>query len=378
MLSLSERASEDALVAKSSRATLAVRKARSFSDATMAGLLGHRPEYLSWMPRMAFRHEARDVSPGELLRILNVDHDRRKPIDVAIMVHGLFVDEQNWTLGPDPLEARMRSEFGWAPLLVRFNTGRHVSQNGRDLADLIDALHEEWGSRLGRVQLIGHSMGGLVARSALASLEQRSADVLNRVERLFLLATPNQGADLERLGNLLEVSLTHLQRMPRYGLRLFGGIELPNKPDRDLLSTAMDRAKSAASLPVRSLRGLVRLRSDGIRDVRYGYMQEREWQMDNAWKDQALVSHKRPLPPPPGVATYAIAGSLWVRPSAKPSRWRNDGMVSVASAAGKGGEFDDLQVVEGQRFAELPLLLHQLLPTSERVRAQMLEWVAAR
>ncbi|MFT6397322.1 MAG: pimeloyl-ACP methyl ester carboxylesterase [Bradymonadia bacterium] len=291
-------------------------------------------------------------------------------------MHGLFVDEQNWTLGPDPLAARLRPEFGWTPLLVRFNTGRHVSQNGRELADLIESLHGEWGPRLGRVQLIGHSMGGLVARSALASLEQRSAEVLNRVQRLFLLATPNQGADLERLGNMLEVSLTHLQAMPRYGLRLFGGIALPSTSDRDLLTTAVDRAKSAASLPVRSLRGLVGLRSHGIRDVRFGYMQDKEWKMDSAWKNRALVSHKRPLPPPPGVATYCIAGSLWMRPGAKPSRWRNDGLVSVASAAGKGGDFDDLLVVEGQRFAEVPLLLHQLLPTSERVRAQMLQWVA--
>lgn len=328
------------------------------------------------MPKMSFRHEARDVSPGQLLRILNVDHDQRKPIDVAILVHGLFVDEQNWTLGPDPLEARLRAEFGWAPLLVRFNTGRHVSQNGDDLADLIVSLHEEWGDRLGSVQLIGHSMGGLVSRSALASLERRSAEVLNRVQRLFLLATPNQGADLERLGNMLEVSLGHLERMPRNGLRLFGSIEMSRKGDRDVFTTALDRAKSAASLPVRSLRGLVQLRSDGIRDVRYGYMQEREWEMDAAWSNRALVSHKRPLPPPPGVATYSVAGSLWVRPGSKPSRWRNDGLVSVASAAGKGGDFDDLLVVDGGRFVELPLLLHQLLPTSERVRAQMLQWVA--
>jgi pimeloyl-ACP methyl ester carboxylesterase len=317
---------------------------------------------------MSFRHAARDVTAGELLHIARARSAKRGPIDVAVLVHGLFVDEQNWTLGPDPLESRLRDDFGWAPLLVRFNTGRHISHNGRELADLLVELHEEWGQNLGRVQLIGHSMGGLVARSALAALEARQANVLNHVHRLFLLATPNQGADLERIGHTLEMALRHVQRLPTYGLRLFGG-----RRTRD--ESTFARVQSVAALPVRSFRGLIGLRSDGIRDTRYGYMQQREWEMDTAWNKRALVSHKRPLPPPLGVRAYSIAGSLWPNVGATPSRWRNDGLVSVSSAAGKGGDFDDIQVIENNRFVELPMLLHQLLPTSERVRNQMARWI---
>ena len=318
---------------------------------------------------MSFRHAARDVGAHQLLRIVRAEGLRRGQIDVAVLVHGLFVDEQNWTLGPDPLEARLREDFGWTPLLVRFNTGRHISHNGEALADLLVELHEEWGSNLGRVQFIGHSMGGLVARSALAALEARGSSVLNRVERLFLLATPNQGADLERIGHTLEMTLRNVQRLPTYSLRLFGA-------GAENTDSRLARAQNVAALPLRSVRGLIGLRSDGIRDVRYGYMQKREWQMDAAWNDRALVSHKRPLPPPLGVRTYSIAGSLWPKVGGKPSRWRNDGLVSVSSAAGKGGDFDDIQVIENNRFVELPLLLHQLLPTSERVRSQMARWTA--
>ena len=360
-----------ALVPIDSRPAVALRRGRSFVDATLAGVVGHRPEYEPWLPKMSFRYAARDVAADELLALTRRDFPARGPIDVAVLVHGLFVDEQNWTLGPDPLASRLFPDFGWAPILVRFNTGRHISLNGEALADKLVELHQSWGSALGRVQLLGHSMGGLVARSALAALESRGADVLNHVERLFLLATPNQGADLERIGNAVEVSLGRIQMIPGVARRLFGGDDEP----KDLVSAILGRAHGVATLPVRSIRSLVGLRSDGIRDVRYGYMQAREWEMDAAWNHRALVSHRRPLPPPLGVKAYAIAGSLWPTVGTKPSRWRNDGLVSVSSAAGFGGDFDDLRAVDQGRFAEIPMLLHQLLPTSERVRLRITEWL---
>ena len=361
---------ESSLVRSDSRTALAARRARSFADATLAGFVGHRDGFDDWLPPMSFRHAARDVDAHQLLRIVRAERPRRGQIDVAVLVHGLFVDEQNWTLGPDPLGDRLQDEFGWTPLVVRFNTGQHISENGEALADLIIELYEEWGQELGTIQFIGHSMGGLVARSALSTLEARQASVLNRVERLFLLATPNQGADLERVGHTVEMALRHVQRLPSYGLRLLGGSQESEE------NSAFARVQNVAALPLRSVRGLIGLRSDGIRDMRYGYMQRREWEMDTVWHDRALVSHKRPLPPPLGVRTYSIAGSLWPRAAETPSRWRNDGLVSVASAAGKGGDFDDIQVIENNRFVEIPLLLHQLLPTSERVRGQMARWIA--
>ena len=360
-----------ALVKLDSRPAVAVRRARSLIDATLAGIIGHRPEYEPWLPEMSFRHAARDVDVDELLALTRRDGAPRGPINVAVLVHGLFVDEQNWTLGTDPLTDHLQPAFGWTPLLVRFNTGRHISMNGEALADKLVELHDSWGASLGRIQLLGHSMGGLVARSALASLEARGAQVLNRVERLLLLATPNQGADLERIGNAVEISLRRVQMMPGFARRLFGGSD----QQKDLLGAVLGRAEDVVTLPVRSVRSLVGLRSDGIRDVRYGYMQRQEWEMDAAWNHRALVSHRRPLPPPPGIKAYAIAGSLWPKAGGKPSRWRNDGLVSVSSAAGFGGEFDDLRVVDQGRFAEIPMLLHQLLPTSERVRTRIAGWL---
>lgn len=357
--------------------------ARSMAVGFLSGLVGHRTDqHADWLPQMSFRHQARDVTPEELLATIGERKGRGRPIDVAVLVHGLFVDEQNWLLGPDPLAAVIEPMFGWTPLLVRYNTGRHVSQSGFDLADLLERLRDAWGPRLGRIQVVGHSMGGLVSRSALGALQRRDSEVLNHVERLFLLATPNNGAELERLGHTIEVALARTLRLPSRGRSLLG----PKKPIdsgglvadtfREVIDGLLDRAGATASLPIRSAKSLVGLRSDGIRDVRYGYMQESEWRLDLQMSDRLLINHRRPLPPPDGVATYAVAGSLLPSIGSRPSRFRNDGLVSVASAAGVAGDFDDLGVVDTGRFAEVPLLVHQLLPSSERVRAHMRRWAA--
>ena len=51
-------------------------------------------------------------------------------------------------------------------LYLRYNTGRHVSENGRDWRTLLDAARARWPVEVHEIALIGHSMGGLVARSA--------------------------------------------------------------------------------------------------------------------------------------------------------------------------------------------------------------------
>ncbi|MCB9507692.1 MAG: alpha/beta hydrolase [Myxococcales bacterium] len=356
--------------------------ARSLAAATLAGMVGHRVDAgEGWLPKMAFRVAGRDVDADALLATIGTRRGNHRPIDVAVLVHGLFVDEQNWTRGPDPLPGRLEALFGWSPILVRFNTGLHISDNGEALARLLVELHDAWGPRLGRIQVVGHSMGGLVSRSALAALERQNAAVLERVERLFLLATPNHGADLERLGHFIEVSLRRAAQLSKPDGQ--GGAlavraravapALVAPAVGELAQRLAVRAGATASLPARSLESLLALRSDGIRDVRYGYMLRAEWESAADAGDPLLTSHRRRLPPPPHVRTFAVAGSLWPTAGARPSRLRTDGLVSCASAAGVG-EFDDLGVVASGHYAEVPVLLHQLVPASRRVRAHLRGW----
>ncbi len=350
----------------------------SVANSMIAGVAGHHTELFGdALPRSAWRLDARDVSAAALLQAHG--DDAHGAIDVAVYVHGLFIDESNWALGPTPLPTAVQRTFGWAPLFVRYNSGRHVSQSGEDLAALLEELAATWGPRLGRIAIFGHSMGGLVCRSALHVLEKRGASVLGRIDRLFLLAVPNQGADLERLGHAIEFGLTAIDLVPTLGRRLMRradvrsgrrGARRRNRPAREPSAVV-----ALPSVPLRTIRAIFAFRSDGIRDVRFGYMTQAEWESEAHDRFRFMLNHRRPLPPPPGIRVYCIAGSLWPDVGSAPSRIRNDGLVSTASAAGKGGEFDDLGVVEQGRFAEIPLLLHQVVPASARAWVQIRRWV---
>jgi len=345
----------------------------SMLSAFVGGLGGHRPDI--WgplLPVMSLRAGGVDITPEAQLRLLQERGGTARPLNVAIYVHGLLIDEQNWTRGADPLPQRIERTLGWHPMLVRYNTGRHISENGNDLARLLIRLRESWGERLGRVQLFGHSMGGLVCRSALRALERHDADVLNHIERLFLLATPNHGADLERMTHATEYALNSLGRLPSTLLRAVGVGD--GRTDIDG-SSLLAVATAMPMVPLRGLSSLFASRSDGIRDISFGYMQKEEWESAQHDEHRFLLNHRRPLPPPSGVRVYAIAGSLWPDVGAEPSRLRNDGLVSVASAAGRDQDFDDLRVVENGRFAEVPLLVHQLVPASARVLTRIRHWV---
>src|SRR4051794_14626881 len=89
---------------------------------------------------------------------------------LVVFVHGLMGNELGWRLGARqgrvPYGTRLAQERGWTPVDVRYNSGRHISENGRSLADMLEAVVGEWPVEVDEVALVGHSMGGLVSRSA--------------------------------------------------------------------------------------------------------------------------------------------------------------------------------------------------------------------
>src|SRR5918992_833720 len=86
---------------------------------------------------------------------------------LAVFVHGLCETEAAWHIGSRPgYGYRLREEHGYTPVDVRYNTGLHVSDNGRRLAQVLDHLVAAWPVEVEEIALVGHSMGGLVARSA--------------------------------------------------------------------------------------------------------------------------------------------------------------------------------------------------------------------
>src|SRR5581483_10403478 len=98
-------------------------------------------------------------------------------------------------------------ECGFTSVYLHYNSGRHVSLNGRDLAHALEALVASWPAPPEELVLLGHSMGGLVIRSACHQARLAGHRWLERLSKLAFLGTPHHGAPLERAGNLFNILL---------------------------------------------------------------------------------------------------------------------------------------------------------------------------
>src|SRR5204862_448640 len=126
---------------------------------------------------------------------------------IAVFVHGLCETDDAWALfGDRPYEARLEEDLGYTPLYLRYNTGLHISDNGRRLAALLEETVESWPVPVEEIVLVGHSMGGLVARSAC----HYGGDWTQRVRHVFCLGSPHLGAPLEKAANLAAYALARL------------------------------------------------------------------------------------------------------------------------------------------------------------------------
>ena len=151
---------------------------------------------------------------------------------IAVFLHGLCETEDAWWLGArrhTPYGVRLQRELGWTPVYSRYNTGRSISDNAIALARLLEQLSQAWPVTVEEIALIGHSMGGLVARCACH--EGIDEPWSTRVRHVFMLGTPHRGAPLERAASRASAALALL-------------------PETRALATALD------------------LRSAGIRDLR--------------------------------------------------------------------------------------------------------------
>ena len=125
---------------------------------------------------------------------------------LVVFVHGLMGEEHGWLLGRrqgrEDYGSRLAREAGCTPVYIRYNTGRHISENGRSLAELLEAVVAAWPVAVEEVALVGHSMGGLVSRSAahVAALEEMAW--VKHVRKVISLGSPHMGAPLEQAAHL--------------------------------------------------------------------------------------------------------------------------------------------------------------------------------
>lgn len=114
---------------------------------------------------------------------------------VVVFLHGLFETERSWRLGGRESYGRLLArEHGWSALTVRYNSGRAIGAGGRDLDALLERTLADWPVPVERVALVGHSMGGLVARCACHQACERGAAWFARTSDVISLGSPHRGS----------------------------------------------------------------------------------------------------------------------------------------------------------------------------------------
>ena len=302
--------------------------------------------------RLSFRRHDADVPAIDL-------HLTDGPRPTVVFVHGLMGDEHIWQTGPGGLlryGPRLAQDLPAVRCLyVRYNTGQHISQNGRALSQLLTELVQAWPDAITDLTLVGHSMGGLVIRSAgyyaseagktpaeapldaddslAASAAETTSAAANAATRtaaetapptaagatpapaatdqarpapaapwlaylrqVFLLGVPNEGSFLEQNSFLTSLALR------RFDLRL-----------ARLLADTIDR------------------RSAGIRDLRHARLVDEDWQNPHA---DDLLPPRTKVPPLPGVQYHVLAASVLKNAESALSRYFGDGLVGGGSATG--------------------------------------------
>lgn len=214
------------------------------------------------------------------------------PARMLLLVHGLCMSDHGWRRNGHDHGQALAPALSAAPVYAFYNSGLHISCNGRALSCALQAAVDAWPVPLARIDIVGHSMGGLVARSALAQAAAAGHTWPARLHSLVFLGTPHHGAPLERAGNWLH--------------------------------RVLDLSPYAA--PFTRLSGL---RSQGITDLRHGNLLDADWRGPGRLDRR---DHRSPVPLPAGVQAWAIAGTAG-GPGQRGSR-SSDGLVPVDSALG--------------------------------------------
>jgi pimeloyl-ACP methyl ester carboxylesterase len=274
-----------------------------FAISVINGLIGDRLEERESdlaIP-MSVRHRGEDVpcQPDAVRRAF-----RRPTRRIALFLHGLFETEESWRRGaarhPAPGDRsfgdRLRRNLGLTPVELRYNTGLHVSENGRRLAVLLEALVDAWPLPVDDVAIVGHSMGGLVARSACALATDAGTEWPQRVRHLVTLGAPHTGAPLEKAVHAAAWAMRAVPEASAFG-------------------------------------GILEQRSAGIRDLRFGALRDEDWLDEEP--GGLLVDRCTALPLLEGCTHTFITATL-TRDSSHPLAWiAGDLLVRTDSAAGR-------------------------------------------
>lgn len=235
---------------------------------------------------MQFRQSGQPLDPGDLAG------SSASPVTpVNLLIHGLCMHDGQWLRDGHDHGRALQRDLGITPVYLRYNTGLSIAENGRELDEQLETLTQTLPSTV-PLNIIAHSMGGLVARSACHYAQKHRHHWLSQLQTMVFLGTPHYGAPLEKAGNWLE--------------------------------TLMGKSPY-----VQPFSRLANRRSQGIKDLRHGTI------TDQPTTAGASGAAHPPVPLPPGVDCFAIAGTLSRHNHERGALWLGDGLVPVDSALGQ-------------------------------------------
>ncbi|MCW2606857.1 MAG: Triacylglycerol esterase/lipase EstA, alpha/beta hydrolase fold [Frankiales bacterium] len=268
---------------------------------------------------------------------------------LVVFLHGLTEHEGAWCYKATTHHGRqgvtygtlLERDLGLTPVFLRYNTGLHVSDNGRSLAELLAALVEQWPVPPTDVVLVGHSMGGLVARSALHLARGGTPDAepwTELVRDTVTLGTPHLGAPLERNVHRLAGALA---RLPE----------------------------------TRPLARVLTARSVGIKDLRHGTLVEEDWRDRDL--DARTGGPRTHVPLHDGARHFVVLATLARDPESRAAHLLGDLLVPPLSAVGDSGD-DSRLAFPVDRVHRTGGLHHFDLLNHPEVYEQLRRWLAER
>jgi pimeloyl-ACP methyl ester carboxylesterase len=185
---------------------------------------------------------------------------------------------------------------------------------------------------LEEIALVGHSMGGLVARSAAHYANALEASWVTKLTHVLCIGSPHFGAPLERAGNVLASVL-----------RFF--------------DTAGTRVPAA----------LINARSAGIKDLRFGYVLDEDWAGKDPDAFLADGSHHAPFVD--GVTYGYVAAHVHARREGTWPELLGDMLVQIPSASGE--HRDPTRHLPFHLGHLIPGVVHMALTTHPAVYEQL-------
>lgn len=246
---------------------------------------------------------------------------------VLVLMHGLCMNDLQWTRNGHDHGAVLAQEAGYTPVYLRYNTGRPVHVNGAEFGAMMDQLLAAWPHAPQRVVLLCHSMGGLVARSALHQGALAGHAWVQQVDDAVFLGTPHHGAPLERAGHGLDIIL-------------------------------------GAAPYASPLARLGRVRSAGINDLRHGQL-----------LPGARVRAHTHVPLPAQPRCHAVAASTGAQTGDLKSRLWGDGLVGVDSALGRHVDVSRTLHFDARRQLQVQGVNHMELLSDAAVAQALLRWL---